>query len=94
MSFAFVRLSGTIPSWLGNAQSLTDLSLYYNGLIGSLPTDLAKLPLVVLSMGGNNLVGTIPAALGECRCVAFVGEHLSGHSFSSVYLVTHLKFIL
>ena len=60
------RLSGSIPSWFGNAKALQDLSLHYNGLKGSLPPELGGLKnLTVLSLGGNNLGGTIPPQLSE-----------------------------
>ena len=60
------RLSGPIPSELGNLTNLTELWLPDNQLSGSIPTtlgDLAKLE--VLELDRNPLSGSIPSELGN-----------------------------
>ncbi|OAD22816.1 putative leucine rich repeat protein, partial [Candidatus Thiomargarita nelsonii] len=60
------KLTGSIPSELGNLTQLTVLYLYSNKLTGSIPTELGNLTyLQVLWLSGNNLTGSIPTELGN-----------------------------
>lgn len=60
------KLSGTIPSALGQLQGLQDLWLPDNDLSGSIPKELAELSdLKVLLLSKNNLTGPIPPELGQ-----------------------------
>jgi len=60
------RLSGSIPSELGNLSNLEILSLWGNGLSGSIPTELGNLSnLSQLYLSNNQLSGSIPAELGN-----------------------------
>ena len=60
------RLTGTIPTELGNLSSLTELGLSHNRLDGTIPSKLGGLSnLVTLDLSGNLLTGTIPPGLGN-----------------------------
>ena len=60
------RLTGTIPSSLGNLTNLRLLWLAYNQLSGSIPSSLGNLTnLQVLDLSNNRLTGTIPSQLGN-----------------------------
>ena len=76
------RLSGSIPTQLGNLSKLTDLTLSFNGLSGSIPTQLGNLSnLTTLKLFGNRLSGSIPAQLGnlsKLTDLTLTGNQLSG----------------
>jgi Leucine-rich repeat (LRR) protein len=60
------RLSGSIPSVLGNLTNLKILNLRVNSLSGSIPAELGSLNnLIYLDLGSNQLGGNIPAELGN-----------------------------
>jgi Leucine-rich repeat (LRR) protein len=60
------RLSGSIPSELGNLSHLEFISLYNNQLSGSIPAELGNLSrLESLDLNDNQLSGSIPAELGN-----------------------------
>ena len=60
------RLSGTIPSELGNLSDLSILSLDTNELSGTIPSELGSLSdLIGLSLESNQLTGIIPSELGN-----------------------------
>ena len=60
------RLSGSIPTELGNLTGLEDLRLHNNKLSGTIPTELGQLSsLTSLSLGDNQLSGSIPTELGN-----------------------------
>lgn len=60
------RLTGQIPSSLGNIGALQQLLLHNNELTGEIPPALGSLSnLQVLALGLNQLNGTIPAQLGN-----------------------------
>lgn len=76
------RLSGYLPSWLGQLKNLEELTLDYNFLEGPIPSSLGTLKnLTSLGLGGNQLNGTLPVELGQLSeldgfDVSF--NHLSG----------------
>ncbi len=64
------RLSGPIPSELGNLTGLTGLDFQNNGLSGPIPPELGNLTsLTILWLSGNDLSGPIPPELGAHRLV-------------------------
>lgn len=69
------ELIGSIPNagWEKLTQ-LTELNLYSNKLIGSIPSELGNLSeLIDLSFGNNKLVGSIPKELGNLTSVIYMG---------------------
>ena len=60
------RLTGPLPSELGNLANLERLSLYGNRLTRSIPPELGDLAnLEVLHLGANRLTGSIPPELSR-----------------------------
>lgn len=60
------RLTGTIPTQLGNLGKLYRLHLAGNQLTGSIPTQLGSLTaLTRLALHTNQLTGSIPTQLGQ-----------------------------
>ena len=77
------RLSGTLPTQLGNLGGLTRLDLNGNRLRGPIPTQLGRLTaLTYLDLGDNNgLSGSIPPQLGgltKLRTLGLSGNTLTG----------------
>lgn len=57
---------GTIPTEIGDFNSLTRFSMGLNRLIGTIPDTISKLSgLVFLSLQGTSLSGTIPAGISK-----------------------------
>ena len=66
LSIANEDIAGTIPSELGNLDSLQFLNLRTNGLKGGIPKELGNLAnLRVLNLRENQLTGEIPTELGD-----------------------------
>jgi hypothetical protein len=66
MLFTGPRLSGKLPSELGNLKALTSMTLSGYQFSGTIPTELAKLTLLdYLSLYRNELSGSIPTQLGR-----------------------------
>ncbi|KAL5839250.1 hypothetical protein ACOSQ3_011958 [Xanthoceras sorbifolium] len=62
------RLSGSIPSHLGNITSLTYLDLEANQFSGTVPAELGKLVnLETLRLSSNSLTGSLPMELAELK---------------------------
>ncbi|KAM7250514.1 hypothetical protein ACFE04_022397 [Oxalis oulophora] len=60
-----LNLNGEIPHELGNLTFLQRLDLTRNYFSGTIPTFLAQLPLVQLSIMANRLTGSIPEEIGN-----------------------------
>ena len=76
------RLSGSLPSELGNLTNLQRLDLYNNALSGALPSSLGNLTnLTYLNLGDNALSGDLPRSLGNLTNLQQLGlfdNRLSG----------------
>ena len=60
------RLTGSVPSSLGNLTNLERLSFWNNALSGPIPSSLGNLAsLELLHLGANALSGPIPSSLGS-----------------------------
>ena len=60
------KLTGTIPTQIGNLTSLERLYLYGNELTGSIPTEIGKLTsLLLLRLENNYLRGEIPSSINQ-----------------------------
>merc|ERR1712187_1056402 len=59
-------ITGTLPTELGNLNSLLELTLYNNAITGTLPTELGNLnELEYLYLYNNAITGTLPTELGN-----------------------------
>ena len=62
------KLSGEIPTSLGNLKALKLLNISYNNLYGRIPTSLGYLEnLESLDLSHNNLSGSIPQSLAKLQ---------------------------
>ncbi|CAI5495813.1 unnamed protein product, partial [Closterium sp. Naga37s-1] len=60
------KMTGSIPTVIGNLIYLTDLSLSWNNLTGSIPESIGNLlQLTTLEIKGTNLSGQLPPTLGK-----------------------------
>ena len=89
------RLSGTIPSSLGDLTNLDRLELFGNQLSGAIPSSLGGLTnLEILGFSHNQLSGTIPSSLGgltNLRWLRLSDNQLSGTIPSSLDGLTALE---
>ncbi|XP_068659070.1 receptor protein kinase TMK1-like [Aristolochia californica] len=69
------QFTGAIPASIGNCSSLSELWLNNNQLVGIIPLELTSLPLQVLKLDSNTLMGSIPTFPKE------VNVTLSSNSF-------------
>ncbi|XP_037480773.1 receptor kinase-like protein Xa21 [Triticum dicoccoides] len=59
------RITGTIPSGIGNLVNLNDLELGGNNLHGPIPEGIGRLNLQILLLQQNDLSGHIPSSFGN-----------------------------
>lgn len=50
------RISGTIPTEIGNMVQLTQFAAYNNGISGTMPTEIGKLVKLLLLYAQNNRI--------------------------------------
>ncbi|KAJ7569967.1 hypothetical protein O6H91_01G101800 [Diphasiastrum complanatum] len=74
------RLSGRIPSTLGEINHLGLLFLDDNHFTDAIPAELSSLLLISLNFSGNYLTGSIPDSLGNISCLQ--GLDLSHNNLS------------
>ncbi|KAJ4782143.1 Leucine-rich receptor-like protein kinase family protein [Rhynchospora pubera] len=81
------ELPGSFPKFLYNCSSLQHLNIAQNFFVGTLPTDIDKLPssLTYFDVSGNNFTEEIPVSIG--RLANLKGLHLDGNLFNGTYPV-------
>ena len=91
------RLSGGLPSELGNLSNLTTLYFHENQLTGSIPSELGNLSnLTTLFLYDNQLSGSIPSELGNLanlRELSLYKNQLSGSIPSELGNLTDLEIL-
>ncbi|OVA14369.1 Armadillo [Macleaya cordata] len=60
-----LNLSGVLPDEFANLTYLQEMDFSLNYLNGSIPKSWATLPLIFLSLLGNNIEGSIPKEIGD-----------------------------
>uniref|UniRef100_A0A2N9IL77 Leucine-rich repeat-containing N-terminal plant-type domain-containing protein n=1 Tax=Fagus sylvatica TaxID=28930 RepID=A0A2N9IL77_FAGSY len=89
-----LNLTGVLPAEFGNLPNLRELDLTFNYISGSIPTSFSQLPLVILSLSGNRLNGTIPNEIGEIGSLeklVLEANELGGPLPESLGNLTNLK---
>ncbi|KAK4737802.1 hypothetical protein R3W88_001499 [Solanum pinnatisectum] len=67
------RLSGALPSAIGNYSGLKNLVLTGNGFSGDIPSDIGRLKSILkLDLSRNNFSGTIPPQIGTCLSLTYL----------------------
>ena len=92
------RLTGTIPSEIGNLDSLTNLDLNTNQITGIIPASLGNLTkLQTIALYNNQLSDTIPNEIGNLKQLvglALNNNNLSGNLPSTLANLTNLEYLL
>ena len=92
------KLSGTMPTELGNLTKLVWFYLNTNNLNGTIPTELGTLTKVQnFALNNNQLSGTIPAELGsltDLRDLFLNENNLSGTIPPELGTLTNLRYLL
>jgi len=84
LSLGWNKLTGTIPSELGNLTSLTNLHLGGNSLTGTIPAELGNLSnLTWLNLQLNSLTGTIPSEFGNLTNLT--NFYINNNSLSGIF---------
>ncbi|XP_043702818.1 probable LRR receptor-like serine/threonine-protein kinase At1g53440 isoform X2 [Telopea speciosissima] len=60
-----LNLTGVLPEEFANLSYLQEIDLSRNYLNGSIPTRWAQIPLVIISLLGNRISGSIPKEIGD-----------------------------
>jgi len=92
-----IRLTGSIPSELGNITSLMYMDLDDNQLIGTIPTELAALTvLTYMRLSRNQLSGTVPGELASLVGLTYLnlfGNNLVGTIPKELAALTRLTWL-
>lgn len=81
INLLFNNLHGTLPSSLGQLESLQKLELSFNRISGSIPLEIGQLlNLEILALNGTGISGNIPSELGNLRNLKQL--HLSSNDLS------------
>ena len=88
------NLTGTLPSTIGNFQSVTSLNIAWNSLKGTIPSTISALTsLTGIYFFYNSLTGTIPStisALTSLTVISFFYNSLTGTIPSTISALTSL----
>ena len=76
-------LSGEIPKELGACSQLTNFSVPYNKMKGSLPVEIFDLGLLELTLTGNDFSGEIPAEIEKLTTITDL--YLDDNEFEGVF---------
>ena len=75
------RLSGGLPSELGDLTTLTELKIYDTSLSGTLPSELGELSaLTILALVNNQVSGSLPSELSDLAALDYL--YLRSNSLS------------
>ncbi|CAL5346609.1 unnamed protein product [Camellia sinensis] len=92
------RLSGSLPSSIGNFSSLNILLLNGNRFTGEIPSDTGRLKNILkLDMSRNNFSGGIPPEIGNCLLLTYLDlsqNQLSGPisvQISQIHILNYLN---
>ncbi|KAJ7978468.1 LRR receptor-like kinase family protein [Quillaja saponaria] len=77
------KLTGEIPSDIGNMQNFSLLHLGINEFQGKLPPEIGRMPLGVLNLTRNKFSGEIPMEIGNIKCLQNLD--LSFNNFSGMF---------
>ncbi|KAK9073248.1 hypothetical protein SSX86_007572 [Deinandra increscens subsp. villosa] len=77
------RLSGSVPPEIIKMVNFSMVHLGYNEFSGTLPAEIAQIPLVVLNLTRNNFSGRIPVQIGYLKCLSNLD--LSYNNFSGTF---------
>ncbi|KAI8558045.1 hypothetical protein RHMOL_Rhmol04G0057900 [Rhododendron molle] len=92
-----LNLRGTLPAEFANLTFLKEIDLTRNYINGTLPTNLAKLPLTILSLLGNRINGSIPREIGDIATLeelVLEDNLLGGPLPQNLGSLTHLRRLL
>jgi Leucine-rich repeat (LRR) protein len=93
---SFNKITGQIPTTIGNIINLGHLYLNENNLTGTIPSNMGYLDnLQILSLGGNNLNGIIPVfpKLSKLQILDLHDNHLVGSIPQGLKYMQSLKVV-
>jgi Leucine-rich repeat (LRR) protein len=89
-------LTGSLPSSIATAESLTSLNIGDNAFVGSIPSELFDLPLQDLSLQENKLDGSIPSEVGQATLLTslrFGPNSFTGEIPTSIDQLSNLEIL-
>jgi hypothetical protein len=89
-------ITGGIPASDFHGYDFRTVSLYDTGLSGSVPQELAGLPITTLNLSGNHLTGTISTAIllvSQLQYLDISRNSITGSPFIALSLLTHLRYL-